>query len=247
MSLPTPSRRRPHSPASAIQAYGANNQLLGTGTTGDDGVAEIAYTRKEFAGFRPAMLIAKSADDFNYLPFNTTRINTSRFEVGGRRSNPPVSTPLFTRNGISIGPGEQVNFSVILRDRQWKSPGELPDRPQIPPAEWKGAKVIPEDPQCPGLRSKAASISPPPPSPAVIPWKSILSNDVLLATQPFRIEEFVPDRIKVTAQLDKTVLEAGDAAKLNIHAVNFFGPPAANRNYECEIQVHSAQFQAEEL
>ena len=68
------------------------------------------------------------------------------------------------------------------------------------------------------------------------------SNDVLLATQPFRIEEFVPDRIKVTAQLDRPFLEAGDASKLNIHAVNFFGPPAANRNYECEIQVHQRDF-----
>ncbi|HVS98267.1 MAG TPA: alpha-2-macroglobulin family protein, partial [Puia sp.] len=48
--------------------------------------------------------------------------------------------------------------------------------------------------------------------------------------------------IKVTTALNKTVLETGDAARLDIRAVNFFGPPAAGRNYECEIQVHQLNF-----
>ena len=35
-----------------VNVYGNNNQLLGTGATNEDGVAEIAYTRKEFRGFQ---------------------------------------------------------------------------------------------------------------------------------------------------------------------------------------------------
>ena len=96
-------------PGVSVQAYGANNQLLGAGTTSADGVAEIAYTRKEYAGFRPAMLIARSADDFNYLPFGTTRINTSRFEVGEDAVTPPASTPSFIPNAISTA---RVNAST---------------------------------------------------------------------------------------------------------------------------------------
>jgi uncharacterized protein YfaS (alpha-2-macroglobulin family) len=80
------------------------------GTTSADGVAEIAYTRKEFAGFRPAMIIAKTADDFNYLPFNTTRVNTSRFEVGGRRSNPSGLDAFIYPERDIYRPGEKVNF-----------------------------------------------------------------------------------------------------------------------------------------
>jgi alpha-2-macroglobulin len=228
-------------PGVAVQAYGANNQLLGTGTTGNDGVAEIAYTRKEFAGFRPAMLIAKSADDFNYLPFNTTRINTSRFEVGGRRGNPAgLDAYIYPERDI-YRPGEKVNFSVILRDRQWKSPGELPIVLKFLLPNGKELKTFRKTLNGQGSVEGSVDIAPT----AITGSYSLevyTSSDVLLATQPFRIEEFVPDRIKVTAQLDKALLEAGDAAKLNIHAVNFFGPPAANRNYECEIQVHSVNF-----
>ncbi len=70
------------------------------------------------------------------------------------------------------------------------------------------------------------------------------SNDVLLSSKNFMIEEFVPDRIKVSAKLDKPFLKPGDNTSLSINAINFFGPPAANRNYETEIQVKQKQFAA---
>jgi uncharacterized protein YfaS (alpha-2-macroglobulin family) len=225
----------------AVQAYGANNQLLGMGTTGADGVAEIAYSRKEFAGFRPAMIIAKTADDFNYLPFNTTRVNTSRFEVGGRRSNPSGLDAFIYPERDIYRPGERVNFSVIVRDRQWKSPGELPLLLKFLLPNGKQLTTFRRTLNAQGSVDGSVDIT----ESAITGSYSLevyTSNDVLLATQPFRIEEFVPDRIKVTAQLDKPFLEAGDISRLDIHAVNFFGPPAANRNYECEIQVHQRNF-----
>lgn len=225
----------------SIQAYGANNQLLGTGTTSADGVAEIAYTRKEFAGFRPAMLIARSADDFNYLPFNTTRVNTSRFEVGGRRTNPSGLDAFIYPERDIYRPGEKVNFSVILRDRQWKSPGELPLVLKFLLPNGKELRTFRKTTNAQGSLEGNADIA----ASAITGSYSLevyTSNDILLATQPFRIEDFVPDRIKVTAQLDKTILTAGDAARLDIHAVNLFGPPAANRKYECEILVHQLNF-----
>jgi uncharacterized protein YfaS (alpha-2-macroglobulin family) len=67
---------------------------------------------------------------------------------------------------------------------------------------------------------------------------------VLLATKAFSIEEFVPDRIKVTAKLDKPFLRPAESSTLSINAVNFFGPPAAARRYETEIQVRQQAFNA---
>ena len=87
-----------------VSVYATNNQLIGTGATDEDGVAEIAYTKKDFSGFKPAMIIAKTADDFNYLPFNNTRVNTSRFDVGGKRNNPTALMPLYMRKEIFTVP-----------------------------------------------------------------------------------------------------------------------------------------------
>ncbi|MBN9386077.1 MAG: alpha-2-macroglobulin family protein [Chitinophagaceae bacterium] len=224
-----------------VLAYGANNQLLGMGATNADGVAEIAYTRKDLAGFKPAMIIAKTADDFNYLPFGTTKVNTSRFEVGGRHSNTTGLDAFIYPERDIYRPGEKLNFSVIIRDRQWKAPGELPVKLKFLLPNGKELKTFRKSLNEQGSLEGSMDIA----QSAITGSYSLevyTSNDVLLATQPFRIEEFVPDRIKVTAKLDKPFLEAGDIARLSIHAVNFFGPPAANRKYEYEVQTRQKTF-----
>ncbi|HEX9511423.1 MAG TPA: MG2 domain-containing protein [Puia sp.] len=224
-----------------VLAYGSNNQLLGMGATNAEGIAEIAYTRKDMAGFRPAMIIAKTAEDFNYLPFSTTKVNVSRFEVGGRRSNTTGLDAFIYPERDIYRPGEKLNFSVIVRDRLWKSPGELPVKLKFLLPNGKELKSFRKSLNEQGSLEGSVDIA----ASAITGSYSLevyTSNDILLATQPFRIEEFVPDRIKVTAKLDKPFLEAGDVSRLNIHAVNFFGPPAANRNYECEIQIKQRSF-----
>jgi len=224
-----------------VVAYGANNQLLGTGATNADGVAEILYARKEFAGFAPAMIIAKTAEDFNYLPFNATKVNTSRFEVGGKRINTTGLDAFIYEERDIYRPGEKINFSVVLRDKTWKSPGEIPVKLKFLLPDGKELKTFRKNLNEQGSLEGSIDLSV-----AAITGSYSLevytSNDILLATQPFRVEEFVPDRIKVTATLNKAFLQPGDTSRLKIHAVNFFGPPAANRNYECEIQIKQKSF-----
>ena len=224
-----------------VVVYGNNNQVLGTGATNADGVAEVALSRKEFAGFKPAMIIAKTANDFNYLPFNSTRVNTSKFDVGGKHSNSTGLDAFIYAERDIYRPGEKVNFSVILRDRQWKSPGELPVKMKFLLPNGKELKNFRKTLNAQGATDGDVDISE-----AAITGSYTLevytSNDILLTSKNFSIEEFVPDRIKVSAKLDKPYLEPGMSTHLAINAVNFFGPPAANRNYEAEIQVSSINF-----
>lgn len=224
-----------------VIAYGANNQVLGNGTTNAEGVAEITYTRKEFSGFSPAMLIAKTADDFNYLPFNSTLVNTSRFEVGGKRSNATGLDAFIYAERDIYRPGETVHFSVILRDQQWKSPGDLPVKLKFLQPNGKELKSFRKT-----LNEQGSLEGDVPVAVTAITGSYSLevysSTDILLGTKSFSIEEFVPDRIKVSATLDKQSLSPGQSTQLTINAVNFFGPPAANRNYEMEVQVKQRSF-----
>lgn len=224
-----------------VTVYGANNQLLGTGSTNSDGVAEIAYIRKEFNGFKPAMVIAKTADDFNYLPFQNTRVNTSRFDVGGKGWNSSGMDAFIYGERDIYRPGEKINASIVLRTADWKSPGELPVKMKF---------LMPNGKEMKSFRKMlneqgSAELSIELPSAAVTGSYQLelySGNDVLLGSKSFSVEEFVPDRIKVTAALSKKTLNTGDSASLKINAVNFFGPPAANRNYETEIQFRQSYF-----
>jgi uncharacterized protein YfaS (alpha-2-macroglobulin family) len=224
-----------------VNVYAVNNQLLGTGTSNSEGVAEIAYSKKDFSGFRPAMIIAKTADDFNYLPFNNTRVNTSRFEVGGKRNNPSGFDAFVYAERDIYRPGEKVNFCVIVRDRKWKSPGDVPLKLKFLLPNGKELKTLRKTLNEEGSLEGNIDIA----GSAITGSYTLevyTSNDVLLASKSFSIEEFVPDRIRVTTKLDKEFVRADGQATLSINAMNFFGPPAANRNYETEIQVKQKYF-----
>jgi uncharacterized protein YfaS (alpha-2-macroglobulin family) len=226
-----------------INVYGSNNQLLGTGATDAGGVAEVAIPKKDIAGFKPAMIIAKTADDFTYLPFNNTKVNLSRFDVGGKRNNTTGLDAFIYAERDIYRPGEKVNFAVLMRDRKWKSPGEIPVKMKFLLPNGKELKTFRKTVSAGGITEGSVDISA-----AAITGSYLLevysATDVLLASKNFMIEEFVPDRIKVTAKLNKTALRPGDGAVLQVNAVNFFGPPAANRNYETEIQVKHKGFYA---
>ena len=229
-----------------VSVYSANNQLIGTGSTNGEGVAEIAYSKKDFAGFNPAMVIAKTADDFNYLPFSNTRVNTSRFEVGGKRTNPSGLDAFVYAERDIYRPGERVNFSVIIRDRQWKTPGDIPLKMKFLMPNGKELKSFRKNLNEEGSIEGSVDIA----TSAITGGYSLevyTSNDVLLASKNFSIEEFVPDRIRVNTKLDKASLRPGESATLSINAMNFFGPPAANRNYEAEIQVKQKSFAPEKF
>jgi len=224
-----------------IIAYGNNNQVLGMATTNEDGVAEVAYTRKEFAGFQPAMIIAKTENDFNYLPFSSTRVNTSRFETGGKRINSSMLDAFIYSERDIYRPGERIIFSAIVRDRNWKVPGTLPVNFKFLLPNGKELRSFRKSLNEQGAVEGQIDISS-----SAITGTYILelytSNDILLGTQNFSIEEFVPDRIKVSADLDREYFEPGQTGKVNIKAVNFFGPPAANRKYELEVQLRPQNF-----
>jgi uncharacterized protein YfaS (alpha-2-macroglobulin family) len=224
-----------------VNVYGSNNQLIGTGASDATGVAEIAIARKDIAGFKPAMIIAKTADDFTYLPFNNTRVNMSRFDVGGKRNNATGLDAFIYAERDIYRPGEKVNFAVMLRDRKWKSPGEIPVKMKFLLPNGKELKSFRKTINEGGIAEGNVDIST-----AAITGSYLLevysATDVLLASKNFMIEEFVPDRIKVTAKLNRVALRPGESSVLNVNAVNFFGPPAANRNYETEIQVKQKGF-----
>jgi uncharacterized protein YfaS (alpha-2-macroglobulin family) len=224
-----------------VAVYSTNNQLIGTGSTNKDGVAEVPYSRKDFSGFKPTMVIAKTSDDFNYLPFNNTRVNTSRFDIGGKRNNPSGFDAFVYAERDVYRPGEKINFSVILRDAQWKNPGDVPLKMKFLMPNGKELKTFRKSLNEEGSVEGSIDIAT-----AAITGSYTLevytSTDILLATKNFSVEEFVPDRIRVSAKLDKEFLRSGDAAKLTINAMNFFGPPAANRKYETEIQVKQKYF-----
>jgi len=224
-----------------INVFGKNNQSIGTATTDASGVAEIPLTKKEYDGFTSAMITARNGNDFNYLPFANTHVETSRFDVGGKQSNATGLDAFIYSERDIYRPGEKINFSVIARDWGWKSPGEIPLKLKFLLPNGKELKTLKKTLNDEGSLETQIELS----ASAITGSYSMevyTSNDILLASKNVQIEEFMPDRIKVSSDLDKKFLKPGETATLAINAVNFFGPPASDRNYQVEIQLKEKYF-----
>ncbi|HLP21256.1 MAG TPA: MG2 domain-containing protein, partial [Chitinophagales bacterium] len=224
-----------------VTVYGKNNQAVGSGTTDANGVAAIDLKKRDFSGFKAAMITARNGGDFNYLPFNSTHVETSRFDVGGKRQNiTGIDAFVYSERDI-YRPGEKINFSVVSRDWKWNTPGEIPLKMKFLLPNGKELKTLKKTLNDQGSLETQIELSP-----AAVTGSYTLevytSNDILLTSKSVLIEEFMPDRIKVTATLDKKFLKPSETTTLSINAMNFFGPPAANRNYEVEIQFKQKYF-----
>ncbi|MCX8020381.1 MAG: MG2 domain-containing protein [Chitinophagaceae bacterium] len=227
-----------------LAVYGANNQLLAVGKSNNDGVAVLNLNPNLPSGFKPAMIVAKTTDDFNFMIFNNSRVNTSRFDVGGKRRNAAGLDAFVYAERDVYRPGETILFSVILRDAAFQSPGELPLKLRFLLPNGKELKTLRKT-----LNEEGSLEAAMPLSLSAITGTYTLevftSNDVLLASRNFSVEEFMPDRIRVNAEMDKAFLRPGDKAELKINAVNFFGPPASGRKYETEIVIRPLEFKPE--
>lgn len=224
-----------------ISVIGNNNQTVGTATTDASGVAEVSLKKKDFTGFKSAMITARSGNDFNYLPFNSTHVETSRFDVGGKRQNiTGLDAFVYSERDI-YRPGEKINFSVVTRDWKWKTPGEIPLKMKFVLPNGKELKTLKKTLNEEGSLETMIELSPSAVTGSYV-FEVYTSNDILLASKSVLIEEFMPDRIKVSTTLDKKFLKPGEMTTLSVNAMNLFGPPAADRNYEVEIQVKEKYF-----
>lgn len=224
-----------------IRFVGMNNQSLYSTSTDQEGIASFKQVQNGDPGFRVGLVTAQKGSDFNFVLFSQSRVETSRFDVGGARDNDTHLSVLIYSPRNLFRPGETIPFSIILRNEQFQSPGEIPLKIVLRMPDGKIFSSIKKI-----LNSQGSCESSFPTEPSSMTGTYSLEvytgNDILLNTEPLSLEEFVPDRIKVTLNLDKPLYSPSDSLRASGNAENLFGTPAANLNYQFELNLDQADF-----
>lgn len=82
--------------------------------------------KERFGQFKPALITAKSGNDYNYMLLSDTRVETSRFETGGYRENTNGYMAFIYGDREIYRPGETMNFNAVVRNREWKAMKNMP-------------------------------------------------------------------------------------------------------------------------
>ncbi len=229
-----------------VSFISTNNQAVYTATTNNDGAAVFSNIKSKAPGFTISMITAKEGSDFNYLMLSDSRVNDSRFDVGGRRPNSTGYMAFLYGDRNIYRPGETVYLNAIVRNEQWEQIGEVPVKIKIFLPNGKEYKSIR------GILDRQGAFT----TSVQLPVSTVTgtyiaevysANDVLLESKNISVEEFMPDRIDVKLNLNKEDFSSDDSVIALVNAMNLFGPPASNRKYEVEHSLSYKYFSSKDF
>ena len=206
----------------------------------------------------PLMIVAKKAGDMSFMPLNRAdrQLDFSRFDVGGMqnaRSADQLSAYVFSDRGI-YRPGETMHIGLIVKAGDWAKPlAGVPLEAEVLDA--RGLVVKRER-----LRVAAGGFvelthttqSSSPTGNYTINLNIMKGTEVLrqIGSTSVKVQEFMPDRMKVSAQLltaDGTPAAAMTDGWVNpkdlkgrLNAQNLFGTPATERRVETSMTLSPA-------
>ncbi|MCM2305104.1 MAG: MG2 domain-containing protein, partial [Elusimicrobia bacterium] len=234
-----------------VEVVGVNGLPVASAATDASGRARLP----DLTGFKreraPAAFVVRSGEDLSFLPFDRRdrRLDVSRFDVGGDTTQGrerELSAFLFSDRGL-YRPGEAFHAGIIVRPTAWGQdlagvpieisvldPRGLEVKKFKRPLTAAGFETVDYQTQENGLTGSYAV-------------SAYIVRDgrrgALLGSTAVRVEEFLPDRLRITARFSRERTEGWVSPKdlkaaISLH--NLFGAPAEGRRVSGRIRLSPA-------
>jgi alpha-2-macroglobulin len=234
-----------------VEVIGKNGLTLFSQTTDATGKVQFAKLENLTRERAPLMYLVKKAGDTSFLPLNRRDrgLDFSRFDVGGIRNTVQAGTLsafMFSDRGI-YRPGDTINVGIIVKAANWaKTPAGVPLEVEV--TDPRGLTVKREKIRLGASGFNELSHTTQETSPTgnyTVNLYTVKDGQAFtqLGSVGVRVQEFLPDRMKVVAKLSREVADGWvtpDELKAKINAQNLFGTPAANRRVEATLTLQPA-------
>ena len=243
--------------AASVEVWGRNGSVLQSVVTDSSGRVRLpnlaAFQREKL----PVVLVVRKAGDLSFLPFNRSdrSLDVSRFDVGGLRSAGvpnQMTAYVFSDRGV-YRPGDTMNIAMVVKAGNWGvSLRDMPVDVEITDA--RGLSVRRETLRLgPGGAAELQHTTQESSTTGnyginlFLPRSSTPGSPdapaLLLGSTSVKVQEFLPDRTKVTARLSTDSAEGWikpKDLKASINVQNLFGTPAQNRQVEGVLTLSPA-------
>lgn len=223
-----------------IKLISNSNQEIAKGITDNNGVVVFKNLKKTNPSASVAMVTATNPSDFNYLLFDDTAIETSKFDVSGKQFNEANMDAFIYGDRDIYRPGETIHFNTVVRNNDWQTPANIPLKIKVKQPNGKEISSLLTQTNDFGAVSHSVKLE----RAALTGFYHVdifSGNDVLIGSKTISVEDFMPDRIKVTLDGPEKV-ELNQKAIIKLQANNLFGPPASDNKYELEYSLKRKTF-----
>jgi uncharacterized protein YfaS (alpha-2-macroglobulin family) len=208
-------------------------------TSDSNGDALIAYKLNA-----EQVLIARRGKDVSMLAFNQPAVDLSEFAVAGRTQ---AWFDVFAWSGRDLyRPGETVRISALMRDYDGKP---IKAQPLFLSLKQPDGKVFIESQLTPreaGYFEWQQSVpSDAPTGRWQVEFRTAPGAGDVVQGMNLRIEEFLPERMKLDLDSAQATIKPGEALKLKVDAAYLYGAPAAGNRFTARLGLIAEQHPVE--
>ena len=230
-----------------LKVLDARGEAVLAGKTDGNGNALLNYTLD--AGH---VLVATRGKDVSMLPFNQPALDLSEFAVAGREQ---AWFDVFAWSGRDLyRPGETVRISALLRDNDGRpvpAPKQGGGQPVFLRLKQPDGKVFRETRLQPGAQGYFSFEQAIPTEAPTGRWQVEFRTDPAskeaVQGMTLRVEEFLPERMKLDLDAAQPVLKPGEALKLKATAAYLYGAPASGNRFTAKLAVAIEQHPLDQL
>ena len=230
-----------------LKVLDARGEAVLAGKTDGNGNALLNYTLD--AGH---VLVAARGKDVSMLPFNQPALDLSEFAVAGREQ---AWFDVFAWSGRDLyRPGETVRISALLRDNDGRpvpAPKQGGGQPVFLRLKQPDGKVFRETRLQPGAQGYFSFEQAIPTEAPTGRWQVEFRTDPAskeaVQGMTLRVEEFLPERMKLDLDAAQPVLKPGEALKLKATAAYLYGAPASGNRFTAKLAVAIEQHPLDQL
>jgi uncharacterized protein YfaS (alpha-2-macroglobulin family) len=234
-----------------VQVIGSNGVAVLSATTGDDGHVQfptlVSFKREQ----SPVLYLVHKGNDTSFLPYgrHDRRLDISRFEVGGVANAVTadrLSAYLFSDRGI-YRPGDEIHAGIIVKPNDWSQ--KIAGVPvEVAVTDARGLVVMRQKISLSASGFEEIRYTTQDTSPTgtyTINLYVVKDNQTggLLGSTTLKVQEFLPDRMKITTHLSREVISgwvSPDDLKGLVTLRNLFGTPAAGRRITGSVSLSPA-------
>ncbi len=239
-----------------IEVLGNNGLGVFTVSTGEDGRASVP----DLSGMRqdkmPVAVVVSKGDDLSFMAYDRRDrgLNFSGFPVSGTHaSQTGMKAFLFSDRGI-YRPGDLINFGLIVKPNDWVK--DLQGVPlELDILDSRGIRIKKEVIKLSANGFQEYAFQTRETSPTGRYHAHLyISNDgkrgSLLNSTSVRVEEFLPDRLKIRADFNsprKKGWVSPKGLKVKVNLKNLYGTPATNRRIKGTLTLSPGAFSFKEF
>jgi uncharacterized protein YfaS (alpha-2-macroglobulin family) len=220
------------------------NQRLGTAATDARGAARIKLPadRADQPAGAPFMILAEQGDDFAFLLLSRAAVDTTGLDVSGVSAQESGLRAFLYGERDLYRPGETLHGLAVVRKDSLAAPASLPLTLTQRDPRGRTVRTL----RLTTGRDGTAPFELAVPDYALTGGHSLelAAGDTVVGSYQFKIEEFVPDRIKVEVTTDAQSLAPGQQVRAEVTGAYLFGPAAANLPVTARMLLRPAPFTA---